>query len=211
MSDETPDKPKYKRLTEAEWASASADFELGKYTATQLARIYGVSRQAMSEGLKARGKVYGIRSKVVEEAAINAAKTDEARRVEEIQAMREKQRKLIETTQQIAAKYMMDAVRDAIPISQKRKDIATLKDLMAIFSRGRSELWEIYNLNNDENAGEELPELVVSEYTPEELVIIQRQMGGLPDMEDTLAQLERHAKEEGQGDDPLAGLLDEDE
>lgn len=196
-------------MTEAQWAEAKAEFELGQYTATALALKFGVARQSMSEGLKARGAVYGSKSKVVEEATINATKTDQAKKVEEIVAMKEKQRKLIETTQQLAAKALMDSIRDSTPISQKKADIQTLKSIMAIFAAGRSELWEIYGLNDDRDADQELPEFAVSEYTPQELEAMTRRDDTLtPDQ--ALEALERDRLLNGEGDDdPLAGLLDD--
>lgn len=207
-----PTPPTKARLTEAEWAEAKIDFELGKMTATQLAAKYGVRRQTMSDGLKARGAIYGAKSKVVEEAAMDAAKSDAQKRVEEIVSMKEGQRKLIETTQRLTQKIIVDSIRDNTPISQKKSDVQTLKNIMAIFAVGRAELWEIYGLNDDKDADQELPEFAVSEYTPEELDAMNRGKGDTeltPD--EALAELERQDALEGQGDDPLAGLLDEDE
>jgi hypothetical protein len=167
----------------------------------------------MSDGLKARGAIYGSKSKVVEEAAMDAAKSDQQKRVEEIVTMKENQRKLIETTQKLTSKIVIDSIRENTPISQKKADIAALKNVMAIFATGRSELWEIYGLNDDKDADQELPEFAVSEYTPEELAAFSRDQGVEEEMtpDEALAELERQEALEGQGDDPLSGLLDEDE
>lgn len=196
-----------RKLTEAEWTEAKTLYELGRATKADLARKFNVTRQAIHAGLEARGAVYGSKSAVVAEATIDASKSDAQRRVEEVQAMREKQRKLIETTQQLAAKQMMDAIRDGVPIHSRANDIKALKNLMAIFAAGRAELWEIYGLNDDKDAGEELPEFAVSEYTEEDLALIHaKQTGG--DADAMLEELQRQV-EEGGGDD-LSDLLGED-
>lgn len=190
-----------KRLSEAEWAEACADFELGRSTATALAAKYGVDRSTISRGLKLRGKVYGARSKVIEQATIDAAKTDSAKRVEEIVAMKDNQRKLIETTQKMATKLMMDSIQERVPISSKLQDARALAILMKIHSTARAELWEIYGLNDDADADQEMPEFAVSEYTPEELEMITRQNRGeelTPDA--ALDLLASEALSEGQGD-----------
>jgi transposase-like protein len=200
MSEPSPE-PSIKRLSEAEWAEAAADFELGKATATALAAKYGVDRTTISRGMKLRGKVYGARSKIIEQATIDAAKTDSAKRVEEIAAMKENQRKLIETTQKMATKLMMDSINERVAIGSKHADARTLALLMKIHSTARAELWEIYGLNADADADQEMPEFAVSEYTPDELEMITRQNRGeelTPD--DALDQLTREALSEGQGD-----------
>lgn len=208
MSDPTAPEPT-PRLTEAQWAEAKADHELGTATASALAHRYGISRQAISKGLKARGAVYGSKSKIVEQATIDASKSDASKRVEEIVAMKEKQRKLIETTQQLTAKVLMDSIRDSVPVSQKSKDVATLKNIMAIFAAGRSELWEIYGLNDDADADQEMPEFAVSEYTPEDLRAITGGDDASLTPDEALAELERDGDVIGQGDDPLDALLDD--
>ena len=196
-------------MTESEWAEAKIDFELGKFTASMLADKYKVRRQTISDGMRARGAIYGARSKVVEEASIDAAKSDSRKRADMVSEMKENQRKLIETTQKLATKAMMDAMRDSTPISQKKADVQTLRIIMTIHQAARAELWKIYGLDDDSDIGEEMPEFAISEYTPDELALINRERTGDLNPDDALAELERAAVLDGEGDDPLAGLLDD--
>lgn len=209
MSDPTtPGTPHHKKLTEAEWAEAKALYETGRHTKVDLAKKYGISRQSMTEGLNARGAVYGSKSKVVEDATVEAQRTDQAKRHEEIAAMRERQLKGVDLLQKLQNKAIGDALRDNKPLHSQASEFKALNTLIKNQKMIREELWEIYDLNRDPDGADEIPEFIVSEYTPDEIDAINHQrLGTTPD--DAMAELERAT--EGDTDDILGGLLDEAE
>lgn len=202
-----PEKPapgKAKRLTEAEWAQAKADYELGKATKQDLADSYGVTRQAIGQGLQARGAVYGSKSKVVEEAAIAASKDDQVKRVEDIGAMKEKQRKMVEMVQNLTIKAVTDQVRAGKPIADVHKDISALNKAMATISAGRNELYHLFDLHRDPDGAAETEEFIVSEYSQDEIDALNKERLGI-DPDEALAQVAQSLEEPVEDD--LADLL----
>lgn len=203
-----PTSGKGKRLTEAEWATAKADYELGKATKQDLADEYGISRQAIAKGLAARGAVYGSKSKVVEDATIAAQKDEQVKRVEDIAAMKEKQRKMVEMVQNLTIKTITDQVRGtgsgSKPIGDVHKDIATLNKAMATIAAGRNELYHLYDLHRDPDGANETEELIISEYSQDEIEALNKERLGV-DPDEALAEVARSLDEPVEDD--LAELL----
>jgi hypothetical protein len=193
-----------KRLTDADWTEAQTLFELGKLTKTDLADKYGVSRQAISKGLSARGAVYGSKSQVVADAVIEAQKGDTVRRMEEITAFKSKQQKMVEMIQNLTVKALTDQVRATKPIGDVAKDIATLNKAMSTISTGRDELYHLFDLHRDPDGDQETEEFIVSEYSQDEIDALNRQRLGI-DPDAALAEVSRSL--EGPVEDVLDDLL----
>jgi hypothetical protein len=197
--------PSGKRLTEAEWTEAKTLYELGKATKSDLGKQFGISRQAMTKGLAARGAVYASRSKTVADAVIDAQKADAQKKLEDIEAFKEKQRRMVEMVQNLSIKAVTDKVRDKQPISDAKQDIITLNKLMATIAQGRDELYHIFDLHRDPDAGEQTEEFIVSEYTADEIDALNASRLGIsPDA--GLAEIEASLLEE---DSTLDDLLDD--
>lgn len=207
MADETeaPAAKKSRRLTEAEWAEAKALYETGRLTKTALAEKYAISRQSMHEGLTARGAVYGSKSKAVEDAVVTAQVDQSVKRLEDIAAMKDRQRQRVELIQSLAVKQITDQIREKSPIANRKADMAVLKDAMGIIAKGRDELYHIYDLHRDPAGADEIPEFIVGEYSNEEIEALNRQRLGIVD--DDLEAIAASVVESGD-EDPLGDLLD---
>lgn len=203
MSDDTSGTTQ-KRLTEAEWSEAKALYETGKGTKSSLAKQFGISRQSMTEGLNARGAVYGAKAAAIEAATVEAQRTDAVKKHEEIAAMRERQLRGVDLLQKLQNKIIGEALRDQKPLSSQNNEFRTLNTLIKNQKLIREELWEIYDLNRDPDGAEEVPEFIVSEYTPDEINAINNQRLGITD--DPLTILEQSAAT-GEGEDALDELL----
>lgn len=198
---------KQKRLTEKEWAEAKALYETGAATKTDLAGKFGITRQSMGRGLAQRGAVYGSKSAVVEEATINAQKDEAAKRVEDIAAFKERQRKMVEMLQNLTIKSVTDKVRDAKPIADARHDIATLNKAMATLTLGRNELYHLFDLHRDPDGASETEEFIVAEYSQDEIEALNKERLGLDpdaDLDDVARSLDEPV------DDDLADILGDD-
>lgn len=202
---ETEEAPAGKRMLPADWAAAVTEFELGRATKSDLATIYGISRQAMSKGLDARGAVGGSKSKVIADAIVDAAKDAATKKLEDINAMKERQRQRVELIQSLTIKAITDSVKDRKPISDSKGSIATLRSAMAIVATGRNELFHIFDLHRDPDGGDEIPEFIVGEYTQDEIDALNKERLGITDDDlDTMAlSLEEPDL------DPLGALLDD--
>ena len=203
-----PEKYKYRRLSEAEWAEAKALYETGKLNKTDLAGKYGISRQAIHEGLVARGAVYGSKSSIVEQATIDAQKDSALKKVEEIDAFKEKQKKMVEMVQNLTIKAVTDRLREKKPAGDAKNDVITLRHVMATIAMGRDELYHLYDLHRDPDAGDQIEEFIVSEYTPEEIEALNHERLGISgntdaDLAEVAASLE---DKEGSLDDLLGDV-----
>ena len=208
MSDSTNDTSgtsSSKKLTEAQWAEAKALYETGKSTKIDISRKYGISRQAVTEGLNNRGAVYGSKSKEIENATIEAQKGSAVRLFEEIAQMKASQTKSNELLQKLQNKAVGDALRESKPLNSQIHEFKALNILIRNQKMMREEMWAIYDLNRDPDGSDEIPEFIVSEYTPDEIELINAERLGIsPD--DTLALMESEAS----GEDLLAGILDDE-
>lgn len=197
---------KQKRLLEAEWVEAKALYETGRATKQDLADKYGITRQSMGRGLAQRGAVYGSKSSVVEEATIAAQKDEAAKRVEDISAFKEKQRKMVEMVQNLTIKAVTDKVRAGQPIADAKHDIAALNKAMATISAGRNELYHLFDLHRDPDGASESEEFIVSEYSQDEIDALNKQRLGIDpdaDLEEVARSLDEPV------DDDLSDILGE--
>jgi hypothetical protein len=179
----------YKKLAESQWAELKGLYELGKFTKTELAAKYGISRQAIAKGLKDRGAVYGCRAGEIEEATVQAQKEATRKLQDDITAMKERQRQRVELIQGLVVKGVTDQVRKGAAIGLIKDDILVLKNAMVVVATGRQELYQIYDLTKEDSKLEEQPEFIVGEYTPDEIEALNRQRLGVLSKEiDELAQ-----------------------
>jgi DNA-binding beta-propeller fold protein YncE len=176
---ETEPSADIKALTEAQWAEAKGLYETGKMTKADLSKQFGVHRNTMSSGLIARGAVYGAKSKVIEDATVEASKTDTAKLSAEIAGMKEKRKLGIELLDKLQNKVMAEALRDNKPLSSRSDEFRTLNTMIKNAKMVREELWAIYDLNRDPDGGDEIPEFIVSEYTADEVDMINKERLGV--------------------------------
>lgn len=208
MSSETPASPpeKQKRLTEAEWAEAKALYETGRLSKTMLADKYGISRQSMGEGLNARGAVYGSKSKEIEQATVEAQKDASLRKAEEIDAMKEKQKKFVEMIQNLTVKAITDKAREGKPLADAKNDIVALRNAMMIVAQGRDELYHLYDLHREPDGAQQTEEFIVSEYTSEEIEILNKvRLGISADADNDLREIEASLQDQDTELDDLLG------
>ncbi len=199
--------PKIRRVTEAQWIEAKTQYEAGLMTKSALAEKYGVSRQAMGAGLNARGAVYASKTKMVEEAAVAAARDQTAKKIEEIDSFKVKQRKMIEMLQSLTVRAITDQVKDKKPIADAKPDIDTLRSAMNVLKVGRDEMYELWDLYRDPDGAEEIEEFIVSEYTPDEINALNKERLGIAfEVDDALAEVEASI-EGGNSADDLDDLL----
>lgn len=171
----------YKRLTPAQWSQIVVLWELGEATYEDLAETFEVSVTAIRKGLKARGSVKGSRAHEIGKAAEDMAKTDASKKVERIQKIKEKYLGWSDLLGKLTMKEVGDAVKDGLPISSKKESLVALNKAVANIKMLRDENFHLLGLYDENTQDEELPELVVGEYTAEELEAIQTNFDKIED------------------------------
>jgi len=157
-----------KRLTSVEWATVVTLYERGEKTVKEMAEQFGVSPQAIREGLRTRGATRDSRLPEVKSEVEDAARAEHARRVADAQKVREDHAKYIKVLTQLAVKKVSEAASSgSLPLVNA--DMLTLKNAMAIVATGRRELWDILDIAKLMDEEEELPDLNIGEYSPDEI------------------------------------------
>lgn len=194
MSEETPESAGEEksavRLTEAQWAEIKADYELGKATKSDLARKYGVTRQSIGKGLDARGAIYGSKSKAIENARLESEVDSARQKVAAIEDFKAKQLTMVTNLQNLALKVLGEKLKAGRPVSDAKTEINTIRSAMAILKMGRDEVYHLYDLYRDPDGAEENEELIISEYSPDEIEAINNsRFGHVESLEDVVGTL----------------------
>lgn len=205
MTDKKTSEKAYRRLTPAQWSQIVALWEFGEATAEDLAKAFEVSVTAIRKGLKTRGSVKGSRAHEVGNAVAEAAKTEAAARVEKITKMKEKYLGWSDLLGKLTMKEVGDAVKDGVPLEQKKNNLIALNKAVANISKLRDENFHLFGLYDENPDDEELPELIVGEYTAEELDKIRT---NFDDIEEELREaLGEDDEEDGEDDDDAGKAL----
>lgn len=173
MSEETEKKGR-KHLTPAEWAEAKTLWELGKATLPELSERFGIRPETLSRKFAAEGIVKGAKAKEVE-SAVKEEALDEATIV--MRRIRETKEDHY-TWSSVIAKLTMQTIVKAqsagTAIAATGADLKALNNAMRILAKAREERWVVLGLDKESGDPEELPELMVSVLTPEQIEEIQR-------------------------------------
>jgi len=78
-------------------------------------------------------------------------------------------------------------VKAKSPLSLKKDNLTSLQKAAGVVAKMRAEAYELLGLNDENALDDELPELAITEYTPEELEQIRR---GFEIIEDDLDEVE---------------------
>lgn len=189
---------KYRRLTDAEWAQIVTKFELGTHTVSDLAKEYNCHYNAISRGLNKRGARKGCRANEIAEVTADAAKDARRARLDEIESMKGRYLKYNDFIARLAMQQIQKKIAAGASIVDVKDEIRVLKDLATTIARTRDENYNLYGLYNDDVIDDELPELILTEYTPEELEAIQDRFE-----EEAAAALSRDTDADGAGKMPF--------
>lgn len=162
-----------KRLTATEWATIVTLAERGEKNLRELAEQFGVSQQAISKGLKARGVVMGSRLDEVVGEVDDLARQERERKVKAANAAVEQYAKYNDALVKLLVKRVVDGSQTAGGIAVAHAEVRALKDALAGVRIAREENWEILDIKDLLGENAELPDLNVGEYTPEEIEAIR--------------------------------------
>ena len=167
-------KSKFARLTPAEWEQIVTLWELGMVTLPELSRRYPITEEGLRQGLKKRGAKKGSRSHEVGDAIVEATKADAQKRLEKIAETKERYLDYTDIISKLTMKEVSEAVKGRVPLGTKKENITALQKAANTLARMRAEAYDLLGLNDENANDEELPELAITEYTPEELENIRR-------------------------------------
>jgi hypothetical protein len=178
MSEFDRDPEKKRRLTPAEWATIEEMWASGAVTLNDIAEQYLINPSFLSRELSRRGVKKGVRSKELAAAATEKVKETlvdvHAQKMKRVAETKDEHYQFAQTLSKLTFQIIANKVKNKQSISSARDDIRTIKDAMMAISIARDERFRVLGLDRDENTGDEIPALIVTEMTSEQIEAVRR-------------------------------------
>lgn len=181
MTDETlkatekPAKPKRKgKLSEREWAEATALWEQGAVTYGQLAEKFDRHEQSFVQYFRRRGiKKGSARAKTmakVETAVEKQLVNDAAIIAARIKETKEEHYKMASGLAKLTWGEILKAKQDGVPVGTAINNLKALESAMNVLKKAREERYAVLGLDRPDAIDEnDVPELVISELTADQI------------------------------------------
>lgn len=203
---EDDDSTKKRRLTPAEWATIEEMWASGSVTLEQLEEQFLVSAPYLSKKLSERGIKKGSRSAELAAAATEKVKETlvdvHAKKMTRVAETKDEHYKFAQTLSKLTFQLVAQQVQKGGSIADIRDDIRTIKDAMTAIAIARDERFRVLGLDKDEDTGDEVPALIVTEMTAADIEELRKkQKGALGVAEMSDEELEDFAKKVAEKDD----------
>lgn len=197
------------RLSATDWATIVTLYERGEKNLRELGEQFGVTLQAISQGLKSRGISKGSRLDEVVGEVDDIARKERERRVKAGNVAVEQYAKYNDAIVKVTMKRIIEGSQTPGGIAAHNAEILTLKNAIGIVRTAREESWTILQLEEVLGENAELPDLNVGEYTPEELDRIRQAneegyLEGLDDDDEEMIDDFDEGDDDDEGDEPEA-------
>jgi hypothetical protein len=181
MSDKDS-KEKKTRLSAADWATIEEMWASGTVTLEQLAEQFLVNPTFLSRELSKRGVKKGIKSRELAAAATEKVRETlvdvHAQKMKRVAETKDEHYQFAQTLAKLTFQIIANKVKNKQSIHGARDDIRTIKDAMTAISIARDERFRVLGLDRDENTGDEIPALIVTEMTAAEIEAIRNRHDG---------------------------------
>lgn len=183
--EETP-KSSGNRLTALQWEEVKTLWELGANSLSQLSAKYGVRADTLQKRLKDAGVEKGAKAHLLAEAAtdatVSAAKDEASERAilhtQRINETKDAHYRYAEALAKLVMEEIISAKRDSKAFALVDNNIAALGKAAKSLQILRSERFVLLGLDKEDADPDDMPELLVTELTPEMIEQMQREMRG---------------------------------
>lgn len=162
-----------KQLTPSDLAAIDEMWESGAYTLDAIAEQYLVHKVYLSRLLAKRGVKKGTKSKELAAAATEKVKETlvdvHAKKMVRVAETKDEHYTFAQTLAKLTYQLVANQVKNKSSISAIRDDIRTIKDAMTAIAIARDERFRVLGLDKDEDTGDEVPALIVTEMTAADL------------------------------------------
>lgn len=171
---------KWRHLTATEWQTIRVIWESGNCTAGELSKRFSVHPETIIRKMKKLGAVKGsaskryvsqVQSRMQEK--INGTADELAERIRET---KENFYKWNKTLAVLAMKEIADAKNSGKPMSAITQNLRTYEVASNIVAKTRSETYSLLGLDKDDGGPKELPDLLISEMTADEVEQVRNRM-----------------------------------
>jgi hypothetical protein len=186
MTEKEP-KEKKSRLTPADWATIEEMWASGAVTLEALSEQFLVNPTFLSRELSRRGIKKGVKSRELAAAATEKVKETlvdvHAQKMKRVAETKDEHYQFAQTLAKLTFQIIANKVKNKQSVSSVRDEIRTIKDAMMAIAIARDERFRVLGLDRDENTGDEIPALIVTEMTAQEIEAVQnRHKGGEDDI-----------------------------
>ena len=174
----TKAKAKSKRLPARTWAVIDALWEAGDATYNDLVAKFGVSRQGLRTHFKSKGIVQRSKkeeiAKVVSEDLTKAVSEEATILAARIKETKEEHYKMASGLAKLTWAEILKAKQDGIPVGTAINNLKALDTAMTVLKKAREERYAVLGLDKDAVDENEVPELVISELTADQIETLRK-------------------------------------
>jgi len=174
----TKAKAKSKRLPARTWAVIDALWEAGDATYNDLVAKFGVSRQGLRTHFKSKGIIQGSKkehiAKVVSEDLTKAVSEEATILAARIKETKEEHYKMASGLAKLTWAEILKAKQDGVPVSTAINNLKALDTAMTVLKKAREERYSVLGLDKDAVDENEVPELVISELTADQIETLRK-------------------------------------
>jgi hypothetical protein len=168
------------RLRARQWAEAIALWELGEVTLADLHARFGLSAAAFAKYFKQHGIEKGSKveehSQRVRDAIVDVATTDATILAARIRETKEEHYRMAVALAKLTWGEILAAKQGGAPMAVAMGNLKALDTAMGVLKKAREERYAVLGLNRDDFVDQDgLPQLVVSELTPEQVTALRNQ------------------------------------
>ena len=162
-----------KRLTEAEWVAVSSLWELGEVTLKDLSERFGISEPALSQGLKRRGIKRGSKAHLASKEIELRIKEEKEKMVEDIFLFKKKFLKYGDFLMTLTMNEITEAKKDGVKLYTKKPELEAIFSATKIYKTIRHDMFHLYDMYNNDSAGETTEEFNFGVYSEEDIAKIR--------------------------------------
>lgn len=174
----TKAKAKSKRLPARTWAVIDALWEAGDATYNDLVAKFGVSRQGLRTHFKSKGIIQGSKkqeiAKVVSEDLTKAVSEEATILAARIKETKEEHYKMASGLAKLTWAEILKAKQDGVPVGTAINNLKALDTAMTVLKKAREERYSVLGLDKDAVDENEVPELVISELTADQIETLRK-------------------------------------
>ena len=167
-----------KRMTPAQWAESEALWESGQVTLGDLAKKFDKAEETFSRYFKKKGLKKCAKkdehAEMVKEKVADSIADDPTELARRIRETKEEHYKMARALGQLAWREVLKAQAGG-SMAESTPEFKSLKEAMTVLKLVREERWIVLGLDNPDTENEaNLPELVISELTADQIEAMQR-------------------------------------
>ncbi len=178
MTEEKKKKPRSRtkgspRLSTSKWAEAEALWAAGDASLGELSTKFGLTRQAFYRHFKKAGIEFGSKKvehkKAVSQEVTKAIQEDATILAARIKETKEEHYKMASGLAKLTWAEILKAKQDGVPVGTAIMNLKALDTAASVLKKVREERYAVLGLDKDAIDETEVPELVISELTAEQI------------------------------------------